>query len=840
MKPNYINRRLLILASSLLLTLVIAASLMHDSSLAAGITVTPTSGLITTENGGTATFTIVLDIQPAADVTIGLTSDDLTEGTVAPASITFTVDDWDTPQEVTVTGVQDAIVDGPFVYNIVTASAVSEDTAYSGMNAADVSVTNTDNDPGIIVSPTSGLTTTEAGGTATFTIVLSTQPSADVTVGLTSDDLTEGTMSPASVTFTLANWNTAQTVTVTGVDDAVDDSDQPFNIILNPSSADENYNTLIDVEVPGTNIDDDTAGITVNPTSGLTTTEDPLSIDHTATFTIVLNSEPTEDVTIDLTSGDLTEGTIDKASVTFNNTNWSTLQTVTVIGMDDAVDDDDQEYSIETAQATSNDPLYAAINPDEVTVTNIDDDTVGITINPTTGYVTNEDGETVELNIVLDSEPINDVIIDLSSSNTGEGTVNSDSVTFTTENWSTSQTIQVTGEDDDLIDGDQIYTITLDPVQSLDPLYAALTPIELSFTNEDTDVAELLITPAPSAGDLSTSENGLTDQFTIALTSQPTANVNIALSSDNPDEATVKPTALIFTSANWATTQTVTVTGVDDDYADNDQPFNITLETSSTDANFNAIADIVLPGTNSDNDTAGYTINKPAVLETSEGEASVTITILIKTKPYQPVTLNFELTGGDIDEATLSLTSAVIDPNSWNPNEPTYLTITGVDDLLDDGDRPYQVTISSQSSDPPYDKLLQQLSLVNRDAPTIEWVLPVPTEGIYTIDNLVPILLKIRKETAEKIGIRKVRFIRWDPILKEHITIGEDSEPPYQIYLNPSDLYFEYNQIFAFAYGPESPVPGEYPVTSIQKWILILRWEDFYYRIFLPTIQKSQ
>ena len=67
------------------------------------------------------------------------------------------------------------------------------------------------------------LTTTEAGGTATFTVVLNTQPTADVTIALSSSDTTEGTVSPASLIFTTANWNVAQTVTVTGVDDALVD-----------------------------------------------------------------------------------------------------------------------------------------------------------------------------------------------------------------------------------------------------------------------------------------------------------------------------------------------------------------------------------------------------------------------------------------------------------------------------------------------------------------------------------------------------------------------------------------------------------------------------------------
>ena len=92
------------------------------------------------------------------------------------------------------------------------------------MNAADVAVTNTDNDAaGITVTPTPGLTTTEAGGTATFTVVLNTQPTADVTIALSSSNTDGRHGRPASLTFTTANWNVAQTVTVTGVDDAVVD-----------------------------------------------------------------------------------------------------------------------------------------------------------------------------------------------------------------------------------------------------------------------------------------------------------------------------------------------------------------------------------------------------------------------------------------------------------------------------------------------------------------------------------------------------------------------------------------------------------------------------------------
>ncbi len=118
-----------------------------------GITVTPTTGLVTTEAGGTDTFTVVLDTSPIASVTIALSSSNLAEGTVSPTSLTFTFGNGTTPQTATVTGVNDAVVDGDIAYTIVTDPATSSDPNYNGINPADVSVTNTDDDlPGGSVS----------------------------------------------------------------------------------------------------------------------------------------------------------------------------------------------------------------------------------------------------------------------------------------------------------------------------------------------------------------------------------------------------------------------------------------------------------------------------------------------------------------------------------------------------------------------------------------------------------------------------------------------------------------------------------------------------------------
>ena len=58
-------------------------------------------------------------------------------------------------------------------------------------------------------------------------------------------------------------------------------------------------------------------------------------------------------------------------------------QTVTVTGVDDAVDDGDVAYTIVTAAATSGDPNYSGVDAADVTVTNTDNDAAGITVTPT-------------------------------------------------------------------------------------------------------------------------------------------------------------------------------------------------------------------------------------------------------------------------------------------------------------------------------------------------------------------------------------------------------------------------------------------------------------------------
>ena len=131
-----------------LLVLLLAAGCVSDtstktSSAAAtpGVTVSTPSG-DTSEAGDTATFTVALNTEPTAGVAITLASSDTAEGVPDMTSLVFSADDWSTPQTVTVTGVDDADLDGDQTYSIDFAPTTSGDADYDGLEISSLSMTN--------------------------------------------------------------------------------------------------------------------------------------------------------------------------------------------------------------------------------------------------------------------------------------------------------------------------------------------------------------------------------------------------------------------------------------------------------------------------------------------------------------------------------------------------------------------------------------------------------------------------------------------------------------------------------------------------------------------------
>ncbi len=199
----------------------------------------------------------MLTSKPTADVTVPAVSLNVAEGTVSPASLIFTDVDWNVPQTVTVTGVADFVVDGTQPYTVSIGPAAGGDATYRAIPPTDLAFTNTDIDaPGLTIGTPSARSTSESGTSLTFTVVLNLAPAADVTVPVTSTNPAEGAVSPAVLVFTVLDWNLPQTVTVTGVPDAVVDGPQPFAIRLGATtSADPLYDALAPLDLPFTNAD---------------------------------------------------------------------------------------------------------------------------------------------------------------------------------------------------------------------------------------------------------------------------------------------------------------------------------------------------------------------------------------------------------------------------------------------------------------------------------------------------------------------------------------------------------------------------------------------------------
>lgn len=114
-----------------------------------------------------------------------------------------------------------------------------------------------------VSSPTPGSTTTEAGDSASFTVVLAAAPTANVTIPVSVSDSTEARVNVTSLVFTTSNWSTPQTVQVTGVEDTIDDGNIAFNVVLGAAtSTDARYAGLNPADIPFTNIDNDDPVVT--------------------------------------------------------------------------------------------------------------------------------------------------------------------------------------------------------------------------------------------------------------------------------------------------------------------------------------------------------------------------------------------------------------------------------------------------------------------------------------------------------------------------------------------------------------------------------------------------
>jgi hypothetical protein len=553
-------------------------------------------------------------------------------------------------------------------------------SAFRGHVAADDNNGDDDQVPAIVITEPQGSTqVTEGGPGAHYTIALTEAPVAAVTITLSPDD--EVTVEPAVVVFAVDSWDEPQIVTVTAVDDDVAEGAHTGRVGHTVTSADERYEGLAVPEVVVAITDNDTPGVRIEPTS--------LSIlegGPPGSYRVRLTSRPGASVVVVPHSrGDGLE--LAPHQLTFDAAHWDDWQTVAVSVDDDAVAMGPRTGVI-AYRAESDDPTYDGLAITDVHVSLSDDDVAGVTVAPTTVHV-EEGGATDTYGVTLESQPLADVTIRVSSD--GQTRTTPTLLSFAPSDWNQTQQVTVTAEDDLVEEGDHESVIE-HSVESADPAYDGLAVQAVTAVIADRRPPGVRI--RESVGSTRVTEGGPSDSYTIALRSMPLSNVVITIDADS--EVTVQPSAITFRPWDWDEEVTVTVWAVDDDVAEGAHTSTLRHTASSNDPRYQGIeiADVVVSIT--DNDAAGVRVS-PTSVQVAEGGATATYQVVLESRPTADVTVRIVTD----DQARTQPTTLIFGPATWSTSRS--VTVTAEDDGVVEGDHQSTIRHIVESNDGVYD-----------------------------------------------------------------------------------------------------------------------------------------
>ena len=579
--------------------------------------ISPSVSAVPVTEGASATFSVALTQQPSTPVTVTVTSGNTAAATVSPASLTFTTTDWNVAQEITVIAPQD---------DDVATGTATVTLAATGLTPRTVAVTVTDDDTqAILTTPASTVAITE-GATATLNVRLAFRPASDVVVSVSSLAPGIATVTPATLSFSSTSFATNQPVTISAQQDA-DAVAGTTSVRLESAGLGLQRDVTVDIT------DDDTLAIEADTTT-LALTEG-----MTPTFGVRLTAQPIGPLTIAVASSDTSAATA-TSSVSFTTTNWSTYQPVTVTGVED------NDLAAENVTLT-----VSGVGPARtVAVTVTDNDTQAIVANPTTVAVT--EGSTSSLAISLAFKPAADTMVTIVSVNTAVASVSVSTRTFTTVNYATPQFVVVTGvQDADTLAGTTTINLTSG---------ALATAVPVNVTDDDA----LNIDLAPLT--LAITEGG-SGVLRVRLTAQPAAQTMVTLATSDPTAASLSTTTLTFTTADYATYQNVTVSGVEDADA--------APETATVTATSGVLTPRVATVNVTDNDPLNIVASAATVPVTEGGTA--TFGVKLSAQPGATVTVN--IASNDNGAVTVSPTQLTFTTADWATNKP--VTLTGVQDV---------------------------------------------------------------------------------------------------------------------------------------------------------------
>jgi hypothetical protein len=681
----------------------------------AGYNINPTSGLTTTDVGGTATFTVDLTSQPTGNVTIPISSSNTAEGTTNVSSLTFTPANWNVPQTVTIMGTPSSTIQGNQPYDIILGAASSTDPSYNNTApSGTVSVTNLDVNHGGYTISSTNLTVSATGPLESFTVALNSQPTSNVIVPFAVTDTRAALISQTSLVFTPANWNIPQTIYVRGLDDHIATGNLPFVIIPEPAqSLDSAYNGVGGPLIHGIDLKPDTVGIDATPIVGSISDNGAQ-----ATFSVVLTSKPTGNVVIPLAMSRPDLGILSSSTITFTPNDWNIPHTVTIKGIDDHLNDGTQTYSITLRAASSSDTTGyngLTVTPTTLTGTSLNNnisafvshingsgypDTIGSGGAPMPGVLeTNVNHTMANFDIKLTSKPTSNVYI--SFSDPPPGVILNSIIVFTPQNWNVPQLVSVQGTN---VAGS--YTV-IGRATSADPHYNNILTHTYSAQNDGV----VTMTNKPDIqGNLVTTSLGGTGSFDAKLGAKPTSNVFITFHSTNAAEGKVLNNIIEFTPYNWYIPQLVSVRGTVNKTAISNVLYDIVGITTSRDVQYNGL----ITDVKAINNGAGalhINVTAPSSPFTTNGQSTI-VGYFLPIKPTASVTVHLSISNPS--EGFLTRTTLVFTPANWNI--PQYVRVTGEVGTTQTNHPYYLITSPSISADPRYNGLITQaVKLINID-----------------------------------------------------------------------------------------------------------------------------
>ena len=642
---------------------------------------------LTVNEGSAASYGVRLHTKPTANVTVTLTegtgsSDDTDVAVASSKTLTFTPANYKSAQAVTVAAAHDDdLVSG---FRVITHTAASDDADYAGLTVTLVANENESDTAAIVVS--ANAVTVPEGGSATYTVKLSNQPSGDVNVSIATSPTSGGgdddiNVAPRSLAFTRINWHTAQTVTLSAAPDG-DDLNGTNTITHTATGA--NFDAARQVFVTATEGDDDQRGFIVNPAPGPVTIEEG----QNSTYTIALGTEPTADVTVVMgSSGDGSKVTVTDQLI-FNANNYSTPQTVTIYTFEDDTDYADDTSTIAHG-VTTNDPIYAEQTIGNIAVTVTDNDAAIVL---SANAVTVPENNSATYTVKLSHAPTADVTVTIA-----EGTGNDDDtslrvtgpsskrLTFTTANWNTAQTVRIyAAGDSDAVNGTRVinHTAAGGGFDSAPTFF--VTAIERDSR------AAIILRNAADTGNVSSinnvPENGSGVDYKVKLAAQPAADVTVALSVTGDADVSVQPASLTFTAGNYATLQTVTVSAATDADLLNG---TATIAHTATGGGYDGLAAKNLSATETDTTgqikvrDAGDSADIAAISVPEGGSADYKVQLSHLPTGSVTVTLALQSTSDDGDgDITANKTVLYFNTSNWNTAQEVRLSAREDNDSL--------------------------------------------------------------------------------------------------------------------------------------------------------------